>query len=123
MPARAIIESLVNGDHLKWPAVRYVDKDGETWTYSAPRHSEAETKLVDALGYTPHYNEQEDGFVTYDGTFLCREAAYKRAIQTGQYADKPGGSKDSLIAELVQGMAPRDMDEYEAMLLRRQAMR
>jgi hypothetical protein len=98
-------------EHIKWPAVRFTDEDGETWQYSAPRHAEAEQKLVDALGYTPQYDKVTDGFITYGGKFLDRQDSYKRAVATGQYVEKRGGSKEGLIAEQTRGMAPRDVSE------------
>lgn len=92
---------------IKWPAVRYEDDRGHVWEYAAPRHAEAEKKLVEALGYTPHYNRVEDGFVTNSGDFLDREAAYRRAIETKQYSPRTR-DRGSLIAEETSGMAPRE---------------
>lgn len=97
---------------IKWPAVRFVDVEGRKWEFSAPRHAEAEQKLVDAVGFTPDYNAVEDGFVTYGGAFLDRQAAYKRAVETGQYKQKTR-DRESLIAEETSGMAPRQDVQYQ----------
>jgi hypothetical protein len=98
-------------DHLKAAAVQYEDNNGEVWQYSSVRgHAAAEQKLHDALGFIPDYKRVKDGFVTYGGKFLARDAAYRQAIKTNQYVDR-GQSKGQLIADEVRGLAPQGFNE------------
>ena len=71
----------------------------ESKTYTGRSHAEARDRQTEQHG--ERWGSEQEGFVTYDGTFLNRQDAYDHAVACGQRNVDTGLTMSSLESWMI----------------------